>query len=160
MERETYGDIRQGFVYKRVPHITLESIANNPEIDLIWEQCRETLESLRAALNDALGQNWDEWQIPLRADDSWPSGAAEIHHRWKAAFVNRRNKINEAIAANGNCEYFYDDPYSDNGKIRVAGPFTVESLSPHRSLVVGEDDQIVDPADNLPPPPPERSSAI
>ncbi|HUP25190.1 MAG TPA: site-specific DNA-methyltransferase, partial [Thermoanaerobaculia bacterium] len=33
----TRGDIRQGFVYERVPHITLKSIANNAEIDVIWE---------------------------------------------------------------------------------------------------------------------------
>ena len=26
------GDIRKGFVYKRVPHVTLKSIANNPDI--------------------------------------------------------------------------------------------------------------------------------
>ncbi len=32
------GNIRQGFVYERVPHITLKSIANNAEIDVIWEQ--------------------------------------------------------------------------------------------------------------------------
>ena len=32
------SDIRQGFVYERVPHITLKSIANNAEIDVIWEQ--------------------------------------------------------------------------------------------------------------------------
>ena len=36
-ESPTGGDIRQGFVYERVPHITLKSIANNAEIDVIWE---------------------------------------------------------------------------------------------------------------------------
>ena len=43
----TGGDIRQGFVYQRVPHITLKSIANNAEIDVIWERWLETLERLR-----------------------------------------------------------------------------------------------------------------
>ena len=32
------GDIRQGSVCERVPHITLKSIANNAEIDVIWER--------------------------------------------------------------------------------------------------------------------------
>ena len=36
----THGDIRHGFVYERVPHITLKSIANNAEIDVIWEKCQ------------------------------------------------------------------------------------------------------------------------
>ena len=52
----TRGDIRQGFVYERVPHITLKSIANNAEIDVIWEQWQAKLEPLREALNEALQQ--------------------------------------------------------------------------------------------------------
>jgi adenine-specific DNA-methyltransferase len=55
-ETPTRGDIRQGFVYERVPHITLKSIANNAEIDVIWEKWQETLEPLRARLNGALGR--------------------------------------------------------------------------------------------------------
>ena len=51
----THGNVRLGFVYERVPHITLKSIANNAEIDVIWERWQETLEPLRANLNDALG---------------------------------------------------------------------------------------------------------
>ena len=45
-----------------VPHITLKSIANNAEIDVIWERYQETLEPLRAELNGALGQSWEEWR--------------------------------------------------------------------------------------------------
>ncbi len=60
-------DIRQGFVYERVPHITLKSIANNAEIDVIWETYQATLEPLREALNKALNKTWEEWQIPREA---------------------------------------------------------------------------------------------
>ncbi len=63
-ETLTHNDIRQGFVYGRVPHITLKSIANNAEIDVIWERWQETLEPLRNRLNAALGQSWEEWEIP------------------------------------------------------------------------------------------------
>jgi adenine-specific DNA-methyltransferase len=35
-----HDNIRLGFVYERVPHITLKSIANNAEIDVIWEKGR------------------------------------------------------------------------------------------------------------------------
>ena len=65
-ERARYNDIRQGFVYERVPHITLRAIANNAEIDVIWEEYQEILEPLRQELNAALGTNWEEWQIPAR----------------------------------------------------------------------------------------------
>jgi len=54
-ETPTHNDIREGFVYERVPHITLKSIANNAEIDVIWERWQGTLEPLRSRLNAALG---------------------------------------------------------------------------------------------------------
>ena len=63
-ETPTGGDVRQGFVYERVPHVTLKSIANNAEIDAIWEAWQETLEPLRATLNAALGEAWEEWEPP------------------------------------------------------------------------------------------------
>jgi adenine-specific DNA-methyltransferase len=51
----------------------------------------------------------------------------------------------EAIAAKADFEYLYDKPYENRKKVRVAGPFTVESLSPHRVLGVGADDELLDP---------------
>ena len=68
----TYGNIRQGFVYERVPHITLKSIANNTEIDVFWEKYQETLELLRKQLNAELNQEWQEWEVPRDAENSWP----------------------------------------------------------------------------------------
>ena len=64
------GDIRKGFVYKRVPHITLKSIANNPEIDGIHARYQERLEPLRAELNQALGTSYEEWEVPRALDGS------------------------------------------------------------------------------------------
>lgn len=63
------GDIRQGFVYERVPHITLKSIANNPQIDEIWERWQSTLHSTLEALNYATGEQWQEWQVPREITD-------------------------------------------------------------------------------------------
>ena len=48
---KTEGDIKKGFVYKRVPHVTLKSIANNEEIDSIHNRYQEKLEPLRNQLN-------------------------------------------------------------------------------------------------------------
>jgi len=81
-EYKTEGDIKKGFVYKRVPHVTLKSIANNPDI-------KEGM---------------------------------------------TRQQIDAAIARHADTETLYDQPYEDNKRMRVCGPFTVESLSPHRVL--------------------------
>jgi adenine-specific DNA-methyltransferase len=83
---KTGGDIRKGFVYQRVPHVTLKSIANNPDI-------KEGMTRLQ---------------------------------------------IDAAIARHADTETLYDKPYDDKGRLRVTGPFTVESLSPHRTISVEE----------------------
>jgi len=77
-------DIRKGFIYERVPHVTLESIANNPDI-------REGM---------------------------------------------TREEIDAAIARHAKTETLYDKPFDDPKRVRVTGPFTVESLSPHRTISV------------------------
>ncbi|XYP32449.1 site-specific DNA-methyltransferase [Zavarzinia sp. CC-PAN008] len=188
----TRGDVRQGFVYERVPHITLKSIANNAEIDVIWETWQATLEPLRQALNAALGTTWEEWQIPREAGEPWAPPAAKalaeyrkaedphlrvralqtictlqqrlytdqtlpktphdpwaaeptrLHAEWWQARIARQKEIDASIAAKADVEYLYDRPYQDKDRVRVAGPFTVESLSPHRTLAVDWDDELVD----------------
>ena len=141
----TYGNIRQGFVYERVPHIMLSSIANNAEIDVVWERFQEKLEPLRARLNTALEKSWEEWEIPREADDKWPKKAKELHAQWREQRIARQKEIDASIAAKADYEYLYDKPYEDKKTVRVAGPFTVESLSPHRVLAVGADDELIDP---------------
>ncbi len=194
-----YGKVRQGFVYERVPHITLKSIANNAEIDVIWDKWQTTLEPLRAALNAEMEQNWQEWEIPRQAEDLWPMAprraflelkaeqakgplakaakiddslrainqalkrrytldtlpdrpadpwlpaTAQLHADWWQARIARQREIDAAIAAKADFEYLYDKPYTDKKTVRVAGPFTVESLSPHRVLGVDEEDELLDP---------------
>ena len=143
-EAPTYNDIRHGFVYERVPHITLKSIANNAEIDVIYEKFQETQEPLRAELNDALGTSYEEWEIPRDAADAWPEEVSSIHADWWKQRIARQKEIDASIAAKADYEYLYDKPYEDNKKVRVAGPFTVESLSPHRLLGVDENDELID----------------
>jgi len=143
-EAPTHGNIRQGFVYERVPHITLKSIAHNAEIDVIWDKFQETLEPLRHQLNQALGERWEEWEIPREAEDKWPDKAKDLHARWWQQRIARQKEIDASIAAKADPEYLYDRPYEDKKKVRVAGPFTVESLSPHRVLGVDENDELID----------------
>ena len=189
---QTGSDIRQGFVYERVPHITSKLIADNAEIDVIWEQWQKTLVPLRAELNEALGRTWEEWEIPrdpgdpwsekgtvawmrlrsARSDaqrtdallalngalgrtytleevpdqprDPWDAGPTDLHRRWWEARIARQQEIDASIAAKADYEYLYDKPYEDRGIVRVAGPFTVESLAPHRTLGVDENDELID----------------
>jgi len=166
--RPTRGDIRQGFVYERVPHITLKSIANNAEIDVIWEQYQAVLEPLREKLNAALCRQspspqpshaggegerkpWEEWEIPREAETAWPEEAKKLHAAWWKERIARQKAIDASIAARADYEYLYDKPYEDRKKVRVAGPFTVESLLPHRVLTMDENgdpvDGVADPKD-------------
>jgi len=87
---QTENDIKKGFVYKRVPHVTLKSIANNPDI-------KEGM---------------------------------------------TREQIDAAIAKHAETETLYDQPYEDNKRVRVCGPFSVESLSPHRTISAEEKKQL------------------
>ena len=59
--------------------VLLLTIANNAEIDVLWEEAQAKLEPLRATLNAALGQSWEEWQIPRDADPAWPPEARQAH---------------------------------------------------------------------------------
>jgi adenine-specific DNA-methyltransferase len=88
-EYKSDGDIKKGFVYKRIPHVTLKSIANNPDIQ---------------------------------------DGMTD-------------KQIQAAIAKHAENETLYDQPYEDNKKVRVCGPFSVESLSPHRVLSTADENQ-------------------
>lgn len=148
-ETPVHNDIRQGFVYERVPHITLKSIANNPLIDDIWEKWQAALEPLRATLNAATGESWEEWQIPRELPAAASPAAVEPHAKWWEARIARQREIDASIAARADVEYLYDKPYQDNARVRVAGPFTVESLSPHRVLPASEEELIdeIDAAD-------------
>ena len=181
-QAETYDRLRQGFVYERVPHITLKAIANNAEIDVIWERLQPVVEAALGRLNGALaghrepfavpaggrkGETIDfrapvgvtvslasgeeapanallEWEVPREAPHDWPPAAFEALSEFWEARIARQKQIDESIAAKADFEYLYDRPYEDNTKVRVAGPFTVESLSPHRSLLIDEEDNLVD----------------
>ena len=140
-----HGNIRHGFVYERVPHITLKSIANNAEIDVIWDKWQAKLEPLRETLNTALKKTGRNGKF--RAKPMQVAGRSEETARRLVAGPHRPAEGDrcKSIAAKAEFEYLYDKPYEDKKKVRVAGPFTVESLSPHRVLGVDENDELIDP---------------
>ncbi|MCP9942441.1 site-specific DNA-methyltransferase [Cyanobium sp. ATX 6E8] len=139
------GKIRHGFVYRRCAYITSGSIANNAEIDVIWSKWLVDLEQIREKLNASLLEDWQEWEIPRESLDHWSDATKALHADWWRARISRQREIDESIAAKAESEYLYDKPYEDKKKVRVAGPFTVESLSPHRTMIVNDDDSLIDP---------------
>ena len=145
-EMSTYGNVRQGFVYERVPHITLRDIANNAEIDVIWEEYEERLAPVRRQLSEASGQErtLEEWEIPRERPEDWPLDTDHWLTDYWTLRMARQTEIDASIAARADYEYLYDRPYEDRSRVRVAGPFTVESISPHRVLGVDENGDVID----------------
>jgi len=123
-------DLRHGFVYERVPHITLKAIANNEEIDQIYERWQQKLEPLRAQINGELGKAYEEWEMPQEAQGT----VGKLLEEWWQGKRSRQAEIDASIARRADTELLYDKPYEDRKRVRVTGPFTVESLSPHRVL--------------------------
>jgi adenine-specific DNA-methyltransferase len=138
------GNIRHGFVYERVPRIGLGSIASHVGIDVIWDKWQTILEPLREKLNAALNKTWQGWEIPRECDANWLTTTQILHTDWWQARIARQKEIDASIAAKAEFEYLYDKPYENKKAVRVAGPFTVESLSPHRMLGVDENDELID----------------
>jgi adenine-specific DNA-methyltransferase len=134
----TEGDVKKGFVYERLPHRTLKSIANNKDIDQIHEKWQPELERLRAELNQSLKEKWNQWQVPLETDPGWPERAKVLHREWLGVRRNRQLEIDASIASHADPEFLYDQPYPDASRVRVSGRFTVESLSPHRIIAASE----------------------
>jgi adenine-specific DNA-methyltransferase len=182
-DRPTHSNVRHGFVYERAPHITLKSIANNAEIDVIYDdhqpKVQAALDRLHATLRghktpftvtvggrqgkdlrfdakaDATftmpsgeivsGSSLVEWEVPREAPADWPASANKPLADFWEARIARQKAIDASIASKAEFEFLYDRPYSDPKTVRVAGPFTVESLSPHRTLGVDEHDELIDP---------------
>ncbi len=159
--------VGSGFVYKTVPHITLKSIANNPEIDEIYEKYRPKIEDALRELNRALrensappftvteggrkGRNVDfsldeketvelpsgdvapagallEWEVPLEFPAEWPDDARYHFDEFLRLKTEMRKEMETSIQAHAPQETLYDRPDEDKSKVRVTGPFTVESV--------------------------------
>ena len=95
---------------------------------------------MREQLNHQLGVKWEEWEIPRDAGSDWPETVTAMHRQWWNDIQARQQEIDASIATHADQECLYDAPYENNQKVRVAGPFTVESTSPHRVLMAEDDE--------------------
>ncbi len=135
-DTHTEGDIRKGFVYERAPHVTLRDIAHNEEIDEIHDRWQPKQDEVCMKLNEVLGTEFEEWELPHEPGDDWPKGAKKLLEEFRRLKSKRQEEIDASIARRSEQEILYDRPYEDSRKVRVTGPFTVESLSPHRNISI------------------------
>ena len=111
---------------------------------MIWEKYLKILDPIRESLNKKLKKSWQEWEMPREPESAWSTDLKELHTEWRQKIIQRQKEMDSSIAAKADFEFLYDKPYDDKKKVRVAGPFTVESLSPHRILGVDENDELID----------------
>ncbi len=144
--------LKSGFIYKTVPHVTLKSIANNPEIDEIYERMHPAIEAALAELNATLtpalspqgrgskaapsprsspakGEGvLKEWEVPFDFPAEWPEASRKAFDTFHAARQAMQRKMDESIAAHADQETLYDQPAVSKNKLRITGPFTVEAV--------------------------------
>ena len=131
---EDAKDIKQGFTYRTAPYVSLSDMANNPEIDEIHAAYAEKLAPLLKLLNisgGGRGENWKEWEVPIETDPKWDPEFQKLHRQWVSLKRERQREMDASTARRAKKEILYDQPHEDRKRVRVTGPFTVESLSPH-----------------------------
>ena len=140
-KKQFANDVRYGFVYHRAPTLSPKIIAYNQEIDIIHEKWQKTLSPLQKEFNNAVNKKYQEWEIPLAEPENskWNTAAKIAHDKWQKYRQMRQLDIDDSIAKNAQTEYLVDQPYAASTIVRVTGPFTVESLSPHRILPTDSD---------------------
>lgn len=154
--RYPHEGLKGGFIYKTVPHVTLKSIANNPEIDTIHARLHPAIALALAQLNQALQQHsapplqplavtdgvrkgqklalgqpdvaLHEWEVPFDCPADWPESACTAFEAFHTARQKMQAEMDRSIASNADSETLYDKPELAKDKLRVTGPFTVEAV--------------------------------
>ncbi len=156
--RYPHEGLKGGFDYETVPHITLKSIANNPDIDTIHAEDHPKITAALTALNAALttapplpfrpaqgvrkgkpvsfrdGDTLHEWEVPfdwpLDKDDKplWPAAARATFDAFHSARQAMQRRMDASIQAHAEQETLYDKPRIDRNRLRITGPFSVEAV--------------------------------
>ena len=143
--------LKGGFIYKTVPHVTLKSIANNPDIDSIYERMHPAIENALEWLNDELkkgnatfsvteggrkghsilwgrGDSLQEWEVPFDWPETWPENALPAFDDFHKQRIRMQQQMDQSIAAHADQEVLYDQPNIAKNRLRITGPFTVEAV--------------------------------
>ena len=120
--------LKGGFIYKTVPHVTLKSIANNPEIDEIYERMHPAIEIALTKLNNTAQKDLREWEVPFDFPEDWPEAARNPFDAFHTARQAMQQHMDASIAAQAAQEILYDQAQVAKNKLRITGPFTVEAV--------------------------------
>ncbi|MBL6750805.1 MAG: site-specific DNA-methyltransferase [Nevskia sp.] len=120
--------LKGGFIYKTVPHVTLKSIANNPEIDEIYAAIHPAIDQTLAELNKTAKLKLKEWEVPFNLPDDWNPDAKAPFEAFHAARQAMQKRMDASIAAHADQDTLYDQPTPSKDKMRITGPFTVEAV--------------------------------
>jgi adenine-specific DNA-methyltransferase len=156
--RYPHEGLKGGFDYETVPHITLKSIANNPDIDTIYDEDHPKITTALTSLNAALttapplpfrpaqgvrkgkpvsfrdGETLHEWEVPfdwpLDKDGTplWPAAARAPFDAFHTARQAMQRRMDASIQAHAEQETLYDKPRIDRNRLRITGPFSVEAV--------------------------------
>lgn len=150
--RYPHEGLKGGFDYETVPHVMLSSIANNPDIDTIYEEHHPKIEAALSAMNEALtasppgplkpllgvrkgttvnfvkGDTLHEWEVPFDWPNDWPDAARKTFDDFHAARQAMQKKMDQSIADHAEQETLYDKPTIDPNRLRITGPFSVEAV--------------------------------
>jgi adenine-specific DNA-methyltransferase len=121
--------LRGGFIYRKLPHVTLKSIANNPEIDTIYDSMHPEIESALSELNAVIDSDpLQEWEVPFELPANAEAAAKVPFEKFHAARQAMQKKMDASIAAHADQEILYDQPAMSKNKLRITGPFSVEAV--------------------------------
>lgn len=157
--------LKGGFVYKTVPHVTLKSIANNSEIDEIYEKYSPSMLSKLQDLCDVLkskkvesfevpdgsskgkvvnfsgGDGLEAWEVPFDFPGNWPPSARDFFDKFHADRRALRQRMDQSIASHADQEILFDQAAISKNKLRITGPFTVEAVPFPSVLALDEAEQ-------------------
>lgn len=141
-----------GFDYETVPHITLKSIANNPDIDTIYDEGHPKIIAALDTLNTALtttppkpikpgmgvrkgkpvdfakGETLNDWEVPFDLPGDWPETAKDPFEAFHKARQAMQRRMDQSISDHADQETLYDKPRIDKNRLRITGPFSVEAV--------------------------------
>lgn len=120
--------VKSGFIYKTVPHVTLKSIANNSEIDEIYEGMHPLIVKALDELNLKAKQKYKEWEVPFDCPENLHDSAKSTFDAFHKARIEMQKMMDESIASHAGQEILYDKPAISKDKLRITGPFTVEAV--------------------------------
>ena len=165
--RYPHEGLKGGFVYQTVPHIMLKSIANNPDIDAIYEAKHPAVSAAIMLLNNVLGaapafsptkgyrkgmsvsfskgEFLEEWEVPFELPEEWPDIVSEPFEAFHRARLTMQTAMDASIKAQAEPETLYDKPEVDKTRLRITGPFSVEAV-PNPTVAALDDSKPVSDA--------------